>query len=66
VSLTLCNRVLRPHLANPVCLDESEVDKAVKVEEKDPMRGRGLNGNIGKAVEESQAKAALSSATQCP
>ncbi|QDS68701.1 hypothetical protein FKW77_003514 [Venturia effusa] len=43
--------------------DMKEVDKAVEAQERDPMGGRGLNGSIGKAVEESQKeKEALKSA----
>jgi Gamma-glutamyl cyclotransferase, AIG2-like len=36
--------------------DIREVDEAVKAQDRDPMRGRGINGSIGKAVEESQGK----------
>lgn len=43
--------------------DETEVDEAVEAKERDPMGGRGVNGSIGKAVEESQKeKEALKSA----
>jgi hypothetical protein len=41
----------------PVLSDDGvEVDKAVEAQQRDPMGGRGLNGDIGRAVEESQGK----------
>jgi gamma-glutamylcyclotransferase (GGCT)/AIG2-like uncharacterized protein YtfP len=50
------NYTLWTYLANYLSSGEPDVDEAVKAQERDPMGGRGLNGSIGKAIEDSQGK----------
>lgn len=59
----LVDKSLKQYFQADSSCDETEVDEAVEAHQRDPMGGRGVNGSIGKAVEESQKeKEALKSA----